>query len=318
MPTLVLMAVFGAVLVLVLALLQLVQGRRLARRQVLHRLAALSPGRDTALSETERLIHEVDLGSAGHPLQALRHSLSSLIRQSLPGLGMGWVALYGAALAAACLMLSVWLVPDTVGRLALTPALWLVAVGVLLQRRRGQRIATARAQLPAAIEIIIRSAESGHPLVAAFALVGREMPDPIGTEFRRLAEQLTFGAALEPAVQAMTERLGVEEMGLLAVTLTVQSQTGGRLSEVLRNLSTVIRERGMMQARVRAITAEGRGTAAIMVIFPFALFLTLRALMPGYFDPLWDSGYGGPLLVLLGGMMAVGLIMLNRMIQFEY
>src|SRR3990167_1014442 len=105
--------------------------------------------------------------------------------------------------------------------------------------------------------------------LAATQLVGKEMAEPIGSEFLVLAEKLTFGANLDHSVHAMVEKVGVNEMNLLAVTLTVQSRTGGSLSDVLENLAEMIRERGIMRAKIRAISAEGRMTAVLMAVFPF-------------------------------------------------
>jgi tight adherence protein B len=215
-------------------------------------------------------------------------------------------------------LLAFWLMSGLLAQLLVALILALAAtVGVLI-RLRAQRIARFLAQMPGAIEVIIRSVNSGHPLVAAIQLVGKEMAEPIGSEFLVLAEKLTFGANLDHSVHAMVEKVGVNEMNLLAVTLTVQSRTGGSLSEVLENLAEMIRERAIMRAKIRAISAEGRMTAVLMAVFPFMLFLIVRSLMPDYFNPLWDSGYGPILLTVLGGLMLTGVLILYRLVNFDY
>ncbi|MGG7646077.1 type II secretion system F family protein [Rhodovulum sp. YNF3179] len=183
---------------------------------------------------------------------------------------------------------------------------------------RARRIRKFVNQLPNALDIIVRSLNAGHPLGAAIALVAREMPDPIGSEFGILSDQLAFGGALDDSMLDMVERVGAEEVKLLAVTLTVQQGTGGNLAELLENLATMVRERLMLRNKIRAISAEGRATAAVLAASPFVLFFMLNAMVPTYFDPLWESGYGTEVVVVCLTMMAIGTVILNRMVNFDF
>jgi len=192
-----------------------------------------------------------------------------------------------------------------------------VSVAVVLYYR-SKRIKAFTNQLAPALDIIIRSLNAGHPLNAAIALVAKEMPDPIGTEFGILSDQLTFGADLETSMLNMYERVGAPELKLLAVTVTVQQGTGGNLSEILENLAGMIRARIMLKAKIRAISAEGRITAMIMAIFPFFLFMMIRALVPTYFDPLWESGFGMQVVVGCLTMMSFGIFVLYRLVNFDF
>lgn len=192
-----------------------------------------------------------------------------------------------------------------------------VSVAIVLYYR-SKRIKAFTNQLAPALDIIIRSLNAGHPLNAAIALVAKEMPDPIGTEFGILSDHLTFGADLETSMLNMYERVGAPELKLLAVTVTVQSATGGNLSEILENLAGMIRARIMLKAKIRAISAEGRITAMIMAIFPFFLFMMIRTLVPTYFDPLWESGFGAQVVVGCLAMMSFGIFVLNRLVNFDF
>ncbi|WP_212523404.1 type II secretion system F family protein [Actibacterium sp. MT2.3-13A] len=189
---------------------------------------------------------------------------------------------------------------------------------LLVLYQRSKRIKRFTAQLPPAMDIIVRSLNAGHPLNAAIALVAKEMPDPIGTEFGILSDQLTFGADLETSMLNMFERVGAPELKLLAVTVTVQRGTGGNLSEILENLSGMIRARIMLKAKIRAISAEGRITAMVMAVFPFFLFAMIRALVPTYFDPLWESGYGTQVVVGCLVIMSFGIFVLYRLVNFDF
>jgi len=190
-------------------------------------------------------------------------------------------------------------------------------IGLLLLKRK-KRIANFILQLADAIDIIIRSISAGHPLNTAISLVSREMKDPIGTEFGLITDQLTYGAELDSAMIDLYYRVGADELKLLAVTLSVQQGTGGNLREILENLSAMIRARTLMKAKIRAISAEGRITAVIMAIFPFGLFLMIRTLAPSYFDALWESGYGTIVFTVCGIFMVIGMIILNRLVRFDF
>ena len=190
-------------------------------------------------------------------------------------------------------------------------------LGFILYLRK-KRIAKFVLQLAEAIDIIVRSISAGHPLNAAISLVSREMKDPIGTEFGIITDQLTYGAELDNAMVDLFYRVGADELKLLAVTLSVQQGTGGNLREILDNLSGMVRARTMMKAKIRAISAEGRITAIIMAIFPFGLFLMIKTLAPSYFDALWESGYGTIVFSVCGVFMVFGMIILNRLVRFDF
>lgn len=184
--------------------------------------------------------------------------------------------------------------------------------------RRARRMKKFQSQLSSSIEVMIRSLGAGHPLPSAINLVANEMQDPIGSEFGILSDELTYGIELDDALLNMVQRVGLDETKLLAVSISVQRGTGGNLIEILQNLATMIRERIMMKAKIKAISAEGRITAVIMAMFPFFLFFMIRAMVPTYFDPLWDSGYGGIVVSVCGFFMVFGIFILYRLVKFDF
>ena len=173
-------------------------------------------------------------------------------------------------------------------------------------------------QLPNALDVINRSLSSGHPLPTAIALVSRELPDPVGTEFGILNDELTYGTDLDHAMLNMVERVGAEDLKLLAVSMSVQRGTGGNFVEILENLSNVIRERAMLKAKVRALSAEGRITALVMSGFPFGLFFMINTLSPTYFDPVWASGYANHVIAVGIAIMLIGNYVLYKMVHFDF
>ncbi|MCY1237003.1 Type II secretion system (T2SS), protein F [compost metagenome] len=144
------------------------------------------------------------------------------------------------------------------------------------------------------------------------------MPDPVGTEFGLLSDELTYGVTLDHALVNLSDRVGAEDLNLLAISLSVQAGTGGNLVEILHNLSKTLRDRAMLKAKVKAISSEGRITAIFMSVYPFLLYAMITALSPTYFDVVWESGYGPTIAAVLVAIMAVGNVILYKMVNFEY
>ncbi|MFY0666064.1 MAG: type II secretion system F family protein [Natronospirillum sp.] len=187
---------------------------------------------------------------------------------------------------------------------------------IVIARRR--RIKKFTAQLAPAIDVIVRSLNAGHPVTAAISMVAREMPDPVGSEFGILTDQITFGSDLETAMHNLAERVGAPEIDLLTVTISVQQGTGGNLSEILENLAQMLRDRLMLRAKIMAISAEGRITAWIMLLFPFFLFAMIISLVPDYFDLVWESGWGETIVVVCIGFMLFGFLIVRKLVNFDF
>jgi len=189
---------------------------------------------------------------------------------------------------------------------------------LVLKRMRAKRIDAFSRQLPNALDIIVRSLRAGHPLATSIALVGRETPDPIGSEFGMLSDELTYGLELEEAVRHLHERVGAPDLGLLATTLNVQRSTGGNLVEILANLSAVIRERFKMRAKIRALSAEGRITAYMMTAFPFIMYFGLTLIRPTYYDAFWQAPFAGEVVAVCAILLVVGDYIIFRMVNFDF
>lgn len=306
--------IFGAVLLLSEAILRRVFGARSASREINTRLERLKGGSDQ-LTAYKSLLSDRGVGRSG--LFSLEW-LSRLYRQSGLMLSLPRRVLYVLVIMLGAWILSVWLVTGPLVQLALTLVIGPGIILALVMRVRARRIAKFVAQLPDALDIIVRSMNSGHPLTSAIALVGREMPDPIGSEFGILSDQLTFGSELDDAMLRMVDRVGADELNLLAVTVSVQRSTGGNLSEILENLSGMIRDRAMLRNKIRAISAEGRITAMIMAAFPFLLYLMISSLVPTYFDPVWESGHGTTVVISILVLMSFGLLILYKLAKFDF
>ena len=227
-------------------------------------------------------------------------------------------AMYLLVIFMASWVLSLFFVRGTTLQMISTVFLTGALTVMILMRLRSRRINIFVNQIPVAVDVLTRSLHAGHPLNAAISLVSREMPDPIGSEFGILSDQLAFGAEIDDGMMSMVERVGAEELNLLAVSMSVQRGTGGNLAEVLENLSQMVRGRTMMRAKIRAISAEGRITAVVMGIFPFLLYLMVKTMVPTYFDSVWATGYGTYIVVGVLVWMGIGALILRNLVKFDF
>ncbi|MER8650165.1 type II secretion system F family protein [Mesorhizobium sp. M0586] len=189
---------------------------------------------------------------------------------------------------------------------------------LVLRRARNKRIRKFAKQLPDALDMIVRSLRAGHPASVAIGLVAREMPDPLGTEFGIVSDEITFGLSIEQAVRKLSQRVGFEGLQLLSVSLSIQGKTGGNLTEILANLSSVLRERQKLRMKIRALSAEGRVSAWIISLFPIVMFFTLQVLSPAYYGAVWGNPLIFPIFLIFGLWALLGDYIMYRMVTFDF
>lgn len=185
-------------------------------------------------------------------------------------------------------------------------------------RRRARRIALFAEQLPDAVDIIVRGVRVGLPFISAVALVAREMPDPVGTEFGMLADEISFGLDVRNALENLYRRVGQPDLMFLTVSVGIQAQTGGNIGEILSRLSRLMRNRATMRLKIRALSAEGRASAVTLSAFPFVLFFTINFLSPTYYGAIWSNTLVEPAIYLGLLLLFVGNIIMYRMVHFRY
>ncbi|RVC81531.1 type II secretion system F family protein [Mesorhizobium sp. M4A.F.Ca.ET.022.05.2.1] len=189
---------------------------------------------------------------------------------------------------------------------------------LVLRRARNKRIQKFAAQLPDALDMIVRSLRAGHPTTVAIGLVAREMADPLGTEFGIVSDEISFGLSLEQAIRKLSERVGFEGLHLLSVSLSIQAKTGGNLTEILSNLASVLRERRKLRLKIRALSAEGRMSAWIISLFPLLMFGILTLIAPSYYGDVWDSPILMPVFLIFGLWALLGDFIMYRMVNFDF
>jgi tight adherence protein B len=169
-----------------------------------------------------------------------------------------------------------------------------------------------------AIDVIVRGVKSGLPLIECLSIIARETPQPIAGEFTALVEEQRVGVPLGEAFERMMVRMPLAEVRFFGIVIAIQQQAGGNLSEALGNLSGVLRDRKRLQAKVRALSAEAKASAAVLGSLPFIVMLLVYITTPSYIALLWTTRMGQFLLVAAGFWMTCGILVMRKMINFKY
>ena len=188
-----------------------------------------------------------------------------------------------------------------------------LAVSFLIKRR----VAKFTARFPDAIDLLVRGLRSGLPISESLGVVGRELPDPVGVEFRTVADKIRIGRTMEEALHEMAARMNTPEFQFFVITLSIQRETGGNLAETLNNLGEVLRKRAQMKLKIKAMSSESKASAYIVGSLPFAVFglvwmANQEYLMPFFSDQrLMIAGVGGFIWMSIGGFI------MAKMVSFE-
>jgi tight adherence protein B len=244
-------------------------------------------------------------------------NLNQLMVQS--GLSIGWGKFAAIILVAAVVVLAAMLAFHwSAGKALLASvATALFLPLVVLKVLRARRIKKFGAQFADAIDIIVRSLRAGHPVPIAISTVARELPDPVGTEFGIVSDEITYGADLETAIRDLYYRVGSEDLPLFVTAVSIQSSTGGNLGEILENLSSVIRQRYKMRRKIRALAAEGRASALILSSLPIGIFAAIQFVTPEFYASVWHESLTKICLAVAGCWMGVGNFVMYRLVNFK-
>lgn len=269
--------------------------------------------------EVLRKLRRDDFGLLSRGIAQIFPALEKLIAQSGMSISPGRLMLIGILLFTGMVAVLRLLTPLpflVVLLLALITSVALPLLVLIVKRHR--RLKAFGAQLPEALDLIVRSVRAGHPVSAAFGLAAKELPDPIGTEFGILLDEMTYGLDIHSALDNMHDRVPHTDLHFFIMAIQIQYGTGGNLAEVLSNLSTVIRERFRMFSKVRAITAEGRFSAVFIGISPIIIAVLLTLLNPGFFRDVAHDALFWPLIGASVVLLVIGEAIIWKMINFKW
>ena len=312
--TIVVALIFAAATLTVYALYWIFFVSRREQR-LFNRRLELSKSLDNPSAVLETLREERSFSNFSNP--ALLKLSDWLSQTGIPikprSLGLSFLILYLVLSALLSIFLGFGLATIALALVA-TAAIMVFALSYL----RSRRIFNFAEQLPDAIDIITRGVRAGLPFSSSVTLVAREMADPVATEFGMLADEIAFGLDLRSALDNLYRRVGQEDLLFLTVAVSIQSQTGGNLGEILSRLSKLMRSRSKMRLKINALSAEGRLSAVALTLLPFALFLIINFLSPAYYSTVRGNALLEPAIYLGLSLLVVGNIIMYRMVHFKY
>jgi len=302
-----------AVMLLVVAVWQLVAALTDAeKRKLKQRLS--SEGGTQALSSVQRRItlqQEAEGLSAVLARVSFFAKLNRTLLQAYPDASLarfvGFAAAIGASLWVITFLLSQSLVVAFVAG-----AIGIYAPSIWLGQKRSRRQRLLADQLPEALDFLSRILKAGHSLSTGLQMMSEELPQPLASEFRRAYDEHSLGQSMEECLKYMAQRIESTDFAFFVTATLIQRQTGGDLSEVLGNISGMIRQRIRLQQHVKAKTAEGRFTGYILAAFPAVMFVLAYVMNPDYAGVLVKTQIGLTLLGVAFGLQMMGLYCIKK------
>jgi len=189
---------------------------------------------------------------------------------------------------------------------------WLLSY---LKKRREAKFLNS---FPDAIDIIVRGAKTGLPVLDCLKIISLEAQEPVRSEFRTIVENQAVGLPLGEACGKLYERMPLPEANFFGIVVTIQQRAGGNLSEALGNLSRVLRDRKKMKAKIQAMSQEAKTSAAIISALPFAVIILVYLTSPNYISLLWTEPLGRVMLGASACWMFMGVMVMKKMINFDF
>jgi tight adherence protein B len=270
------------------------------------RISILKQRRFSRSDRLDRLLHRI----------VLAHRIDQLLIQS----GKTWsveqfVICCLIALTAGAFLVANWPVP--LAMRAGVALLFALLPPLMVRRARIRRLARIEEQLPDAADFIARALRAGHSFTNVLQIVGNELSEPLSSEFRIAREEINYGVPMSEALHNMAARIPLTDLRYLIIAVLIQRETGGNLAEILTNISYIIRGRLKLAAQVRVLSAEGRMSAWILGLLPFAVMGMLVLTNPTYVQMLWIDPTGIKLLWYGLVMIVAGVIWLRKVIRIR-
>jgi tight adherence protein B len=184
-----------------------------------------------------------------------------------------------------------------------------------MKKRRENRFLLT---FPDAVDVIVRGIKAGLPLLDSIKIVSNDAPEPVKSEFRAILETQTIGVPLGEACVKLYDRMPLPEANFFGIVVSIQQKSGGNLSEALGNLSRVLRDRKKMQAKIKAMSMEAKASASIIAALPVSVMALVYITSPNYIELLWTTPMGRMMLAASLMWMAIGVLVMRKMINFDF
>lgn len=320
-PTFILLAVFIAVVALVMGVLFVMQD--FGKSRVEDRLEILTGNRYQDGEEDRKILKREMLKEANGGVSSLFHrlvdklgNLPLFFEQADSPIGIELFFLISTGLAGVGVVLGmVTMAPPPLYPVfalctAAIPFLW-------LSIRRKQRFARFGKQLPDALELVARALRSGHSLASGLQVVVHEMPEPISREFGMAYEEQNLGVPIEQALKSVFRRVPNLDFKFFATAVAIQRQSGGDLAEILDKIGHIVRERFRIMGQVQALTGEGRISGIVLMALPIVLFFVMYYLNPDYMMLLFTEEMGRKMIAGAVFLQILGAICIKKIIEIK-
>ena len=250
-------------------------------------------------------------------LEGFSTPLQRMILQSGLQLTVGALVLGSIALGFATAAVGSFLLPSVIAAIVLGLLASMLPF-MVVKRKATKRLLAFEEQFPEAIDLIARALRAGHALPTALQMVADEIPEPVGTEFKQMFEQHSYGMALTETLRAFGDRVQLLDARFFVTAVLTQREMGGNLSEVLDNLATVIRDRFKVKRQVRVLTAHGRITGWILSALPPSLAIMISFVSPDHMKTMFTDPLGIQMLAVAGTMQVVGALIIRKLVNVPY
>jgi tight adherence protein B len=288
------------------------EAERVARRL---RNAIGDSGSELAVSITKERVLSRDPG-----LQKMLLKLPGIMRldRLLLQTGRSMNAAQLLALMLGCWLAGIVLLGGTqlplLGRMVL--ALGFAGLPLLeANRAKRKRLTKIEAMLPDALDMMSRAMRAGHAFPTALKMVGDELADPLGGEFRSVFDEVNFGVSMPDALMNLATRVPSTDLRYFVIAVLIQRETGGNLTDLLTSISTIIRDRLKLLGQVRVMSAEGRMSAWVLGALPFVVGGAISLFNPESLTPLFTDSIGRTMLYVSGGLMVAGIFAIRSITQ---
>ena len=286
------------------------------------RLVSLDRKRDPSANIDADIVKEITFSTIPAFDKFLRNNqlavrLQLLIEQSATQWTVGRIVFSTLVLIGLGAALGNWWIAP--GLLGWAPGLALGSIPyIFLLQKRKRRLFRFAELLPEAIDLMSRGLRAGQALSATVETVAQESDEPLRSEFRRAADEQSFGLPFREAMSNLSRRVPVPDLQFLVTAILVQKETGGNLAQILDKASHVIRERVRVTGQMRIRTAQGRLTGWILCLLPFGVFTVMNAVNPGYGRVLFQDPFGQTMVKVTGVMMVIGILWIRRVVNAKH
>ena len=188
---------------------------------------------------------------------------------------------------------------------------------MIVLRARKKRLNQFEVQLPEVADLISRSLRAGHAFASALQMVSEEMPEPVATEFQITFDEINYGIGMNEALQNLATRVPLTDLRYFVIAVLIQRESGGNLAEILGNISKIIRERLKLFSKIRVLSAEGKMSAWVLGLLPFAVGFSISVLNPKYINALFTDPVGQKMMGIAAIMILIGVIWMRNIIRIR-